>query len=72
MHARLGEPIACQFKHWGPLRTSHAGIHSSDNTSAYRERVANQVYRCHRFGLGTSPLPAGRIELVCTLIKEDL
>lgn len=72
MHSRLGEPIARQFEHRCPLGASHTCIWSCDNTSAHYEGVANQMYRCHRLGLGTSTLPAGCIKLVCSLVEEEV
>jgi hypothetical protein len=30
------------------------------------------MYRCHCFSLGTPPLPAGRIKLICPLAEEEV
>ena len=72
MHSRLGEPIARKFEHRCPLGASYTCIWSCDNTSARYERVANQMYRRHRLGLGTSSLPAGCIKLICPLVEEEV
>lgn len=72
MHSRLDEPVARQFEQRGPLGASYVCVRPGDATSTCCERVANQVYCCHCFCLGTSALPAGCVELIGSLVEEEL